>query len=226
MGVRQPVTSTSDATNIGPTSFTGNGSIDTTNPTPSDATERGFVYMEGTSGDPLLENDDPSVSETGTWAAGSGAFSLEVTNLSSSTNYRVRAYALNSAGTGYGTTITVTTTAVSAPSVTTNTTTSITNNSATANGDLTNTGGANVTERGFCYISGTSGDPTTSNDKVSDTPGPYSTGTYSKSITGLSAGTNYRIRAYALNSAGTGYGTTLQIKTFNNNTVMNIISNA
>ena len=32
-------------------------------------------------------------------------------------------------------------------------------------------------------------------------------------ITGVTAGTSYRVRAYAVNSAGTGYGTTVDVKT-------------
>lgn len=39
------------------------------------------------------------------------------------------------------------------------------------------------------------------------------TGVFTKSITGLTAGTNYRVRAYAVNSAGTSYGTTVDVTT-------------
>lgn len=34
-------------------------------------------------------------------------------------------------------------------------------------------------------------------------------GAFSKSITGLTQGTSYRVRAYAVNSAGTSYGTAI-----------------
>ena len=39
------------------------------------------------------------------------------------------------------------------------------------------------------------------------------TGAFNKSITGLSPNTSYRVRAYAVNSAGTGYGTTVTVTT-------------
>ncbi len=100
----------------------------------------------------------------------------------------------------------------SAPTVTTQAATDIATTSFTGNGNITDTGGENCTRRGFCYKVGTSGDPTTS-DSVAYDDGSFGTGTYSKSITGLTAGTNYRVRAYAVNSAGTSYGTTVQVTT-------------
>lgn len=98
------------------------------------------------------------------------------------------------------------------PTVTTSTCSDVAQTSATGNGNITDTGGENCTRRGFCYMEGTSGDPTTSNSVVYD-DGGFGTGAFTKSITGLSAGTNYRVRAYAVNSAGTGYGTTVQLTT-------------
>jgi hypothetical protein len=61
-------------------------------------------------------------------------------------------------------------------------------------------------------MEGTSGDPTTANSKSSET-GAYGTGTYNRSVSGLSSNTSYRVRAFAVNSAGTGYGTSTTIKT-------------
>ncbi len=81
----------------------------------------------------------------------------------------------------------------------------------TANGTIVDAGGT-VTERGFCYKVGTSGDPTTS-DSVAYDDGDFGTGAFTKSITGLSPNTSYRVRAYAVNSAGTSYGTTVQVTT-------------
>lgn len=104
---------------------------------------------------------------------------------------------------------------VNAPSVTTNTETALTQTSFTANGDITNTGGANATVRGFCWFVGTSGDPTIANNVVNQS-GSFSTGAYSLGFSGLSPNTSYRVRAYATNSAGTGYGTTITVTTLPN----------
>lgn len=98
------------------------------------------------------------------------------------------------------------------PTITTQAVTNIDRTTATGNGNIINTGGENCTTRGFCYMVGTSGDPTTANSKVYDT-GSFGTGAFSKGLTGLAEGTNYRVRAYAINSAGTGYGTTVQMQT-------------
>lgn len=99
-----------------------------------------------------------------------------------------------------------------APTVTTQAASSITTTSCTGNGNITATGGANATRRGFCYKAASSGDPTTSDSTAYD-DGSFGTGAYTKSVSGLSAGTNYRVRAYAVNSAGTAYGTTVDVKT-------------
>ena len=101
-----PSITTNAATDITHNSFTGNGNINNQGNT-SNITTRGFAYYAGTEGDPTTANS--TVSETGSWASGSGAFSLPITGLSASTSYRVRAYGINGGGTGYGVTITVTT---------------------------------------------------------------------------------------------------------------------
>ena len=99
-----------------------------------------------------------------------------------------------------------------APTVTTQSATNIATTSCIGNGNITDTGGENCTRRGFCYKAGTSGDPTTS-DSVAYDDGSFGTGAFTKSITGLTPNTSYRVRAYAVNSAGTSYGTTVQVTT-------------
>ncbi len=66
---------------------------------------------------------------------------------------------------------------------------------------MTDDGGATVTTRGVCWS--TSQNPTTSNSKTTDGSG---TGSFTSSLTGLTCGTTYYVRAYATNSAGTAYG--------------------
>lgn len=87
------------------------------------------------------------------------------------------------------------------PTVTTSTTTSITSTTATGNGNVTADGGSTITERGVCW--GTSTNPTTAGSKAT---AAGTTGTYTANITGLSASTGYYVRAYAINSVGTSYG--------------------
>ncbi len=85
--------------------------------------------------------------------------------------------------------------------VTTTDPSSVTSTSASSGGNVTADGGATVTAKGVCWS--TSVNPTISNSKTSDGTG---TGSFTSSITGLTAGTTYHVRAYATNSAGTGYG--------------------
>ena len=96
----------------------------------------------------------------------------------------------------------------SAPTVSTTTPSSITQTTASSGGNVTADGGASVTARGVCWS--TSSNPTTSNSKTSDGTG---TGTFTSSITGLTASTTYHVRAYATNSVGTSYGSDQQFTT-------------
>jgi hypothetical protein len=90
-----------------------------------------------------------------------------------------------------------------APTVTTGSASSITQTTATIAGNITANGGADATQRGFAY--GTSA--TLSTVIATTTDGAFTgTGAISTSTTGLSANTTYYFRAYATNSAGTGYG--------------------
>jgi len=77
----------------------------------------------------------------------------------------------------------------------------ITQTTATSGGNVTGDGGAEVTARGVCW--NTSENPTVSNNKTSDGSG---IGTFTSSLTQLTPGTKYYVRAYATNEAGTGYG--------------------
>jgi uncharacterized protein (TIGR02145 family) len=124
--------------------------------------------------------------------------------------YHVRSYATNSVGTAYGQDITFTTlTDLVVPILTTGITTATSDTAATSGGDITFDGGAPVSSRGVCWS--TNPNPTLSNSFTIDGNG---TGGFTSSITGLTAGTNYHVRAYAINSAGTAYGQEIIFKTF------------
>jgi hypothetical protein len=72
---------------------------------------------------------------------------------------------------------------------------------ATGGGDVTDDGGATITARGVCWS--TSANPDLSDSFTTDGTG---TGTFVSELSSLSDGTTYYVRAYASNSAGTGYG--------------------
>jgi len=95
-------------------------------------------------------------------------------------------------------------TTVYAPTVTT-AATSNTSTSASLGGTVTAEGGAPVTDRGVVYSS-TIAMPTLGGAGVIQDANGAGPGSYAKSITGLTPGTTYYVRAYATNSAGTVYG--------------------
>lgn len=106
--------------------------------------------------------------------------------------------------------------AVSPPTLTTSAPTSVTQTTATGNGNITDLDGENATERGFVYMVGTTGNPTLA-DSVAQDSGSFSTGSYTKGLTGLQPGTSYRIRAFATSKGGTAYGTTQTFQTEHSN---------
>ena len=83
----------------------------------------------------------------------------------------------------------------------TNAVSGITSTSALTGGIVTSSGGADVKVRGVCWS--TSQEPTVADSKTTDGAG---TGTFTSTITDLTPGTSYHIRAYATNSTGTAYG--------------------
>ena len=136
---------------------------------------------------------------------GTGLFNGSLTGLTANTKYYVRAYATNSAGTGYGKEISFITDQVieppKVPTLITIVVTSITFRSAASGGIITDNGGEDVTEMGVCW--GTNANPTTDNNKISNGPG---NSYFSVWIDKLKPATEYFVRAYATNSVGTTYG--------------------
>ena len=100
------------------------------------------------------------------------------------------------------------------PTVTTSVVTNITQTTAMGGGNVTADGGGTVTERGICWS--TSHNPTTSGSHGSSGTG---TGSYTVSMTGLTANTTYYVRAYATNSVGTAYGSEVSFTTSQNVTL-------
>ena len=140
--------------------------------------------------------------------SGIGLFTSTITGLTAKTTYYVRAYATNGDGTGYGNEVNFTTLAT-VPSISTTAASAIKMTTSTSGGNITSDGGAAVIARGVCWS--TSPDPTTANNKTTNGSG---IGSFTANLSGLSANTTYYIRAYATNSAGTGYGDEVSFITY------------
>jgi len=94
------------------------------------------------------------------------------------------------------------------PTVSTADVTNVTTINATLGGNVSSEGDASVQERGICW--GLSSNPSVSDNKVSNGVG---LGSFTGTINGLTAGTTYHARAYAINSAGVGYGLDVSFNT-------------
>ena len=186
-----PTVTTSPVTNITQTSATTGGTV--TSDGGATVTSRGVCWS--TTSNPTIA--DPHTLNGG----GTGTFVSQISALSPSTLYYVRAYATNSVGTAYGMELNFTTLPESLPSVTTNPIIYIASTSATGGGNVTSDGGAYVTTRGVCWS--TSSNPTTADAHTIDGGG---TGTFVSLITNLTPNTTYHVRAYATNYIGTAYG--------------------
>lgn len=139
------------------------------------------------------------------------AYTAVISGLSTSTTYYVHAYAVNSAGTGYGSAVSFTTAAAAtAPVVSTGSATNVATTTATLGGVLTSNGGATVSEYGVEY-STTSGFTGGTGTKI--TSSNLSGTAFSAAVSSLSSSTTYYFRAYAVNSVGTTYGSAVSFST-------------
>lgn len=206
-----PTVTTQNASSITHNSAVANGTVTSTGG--ASVTRRGFCYIAASSGDPTTA--DSVVYSDGTFSA--GAYQEDLTGLSASTDYRVRAYAVNSVGTSYGATVDVTTTSVNAPVVSTTTTTLLKKTIARVGGNVTDEGTESVTERGIYY----STDEFTQDTKIDSTT--TGEGAYPVIMSGLTADTTYYYKAYATSTIGTSYGDVLSFTTGGNCPVLDAL---
>ena len=198
LSATKPVVSTTTVSSITYTSAKTGGNV--TSDGGATVTDCGICYS--TSSNPTISNSKMSS------GSGTGSFTTNLAGLSDGTTYYIRAYATNKKGTSYGEQRSFTTNAYGKPTVTTSSATNISYTSASVGGNVTSDGGATVTERGVCYATYSS--PTTSNSRVKSGSG---TGSFTANLTSLSDGTTYYVRAYAINSEGTTYGSQVTFTT-------------
>ena len=193
-----PVVMTTGISNVAYNTATLNGSVVYSGG--STVAARGFCY--GTEQNPTIE------STTVSCGSGEGGFSANLQNLTPSTSYYVRAYAINVWGTNYGEQQTFTTLTEHAPTVDIIPVTDIDFTSFTCSGDVTDSGTYPVTARGICYA--TSPEPVMTGNHVHLGNG---TGIFSATVTGLEPETMYYVRAYAVNSVGVSYSNVITVNT-------------
>ena len=192
---------TTAATNISGNNALSGGSISSIIPSYYGLTfiDRGIVW--GTSPNPT------KTSNTGmlTNGSGTGTFTNMLSGLTPNTTYYVRAWASNSYSNSilYGTQETFTT-----GYITTTEASAITTSSAISGGTITNPPGNPILAKGVVWS--TSQNPTVS--LATKTMDGTSNGDFNSSITGLSLGSTYFVRAYVTNSLGTSYGNTITVR--------------
>ena len=190
-----PIITTQGVTNINTTTATGNGNI--TFLGSNSPTQYGVVWSTATNPTIALTTK----TEQGA-ASSTGAFTSNMTGLSSGTTYYVKAYATNADGTVYGNEVSFTT--LVPPAVTTQEVTDINSTTATGNGNITVLGSTDILQYGVIWSTATN--PTIDLATKSEQGAATSTGAFTSSITALTPGTIYYVKAYATNANGTVYG--------------------
>jgi hypothetical protein len=149
-------------------------------------------------------NNTPTLSDSKTsGTTSSGSFTSVMNNLEENTTYYARAFATNSAGTGYGNVVTFKTPVnTTLPELTTAPITNLAYNTATSGGTIIGDGGAVISASGICW-SKTNNTPTLSD---STKTGTTASGSFTFVMNNLEDNTTYYVRAFATNSIGTGYG--------------------
>ena len=168
---------------------------------------RGVCYVKGTEGDPKLGDNNVAVPE------GETDFVVTISNLSASTDYTIRAFAMNNEGiVGYGKTTVIRTENSEKPTVRTYDEPTVRGNYAVVTAEVTDAGTSAVPSRGFCWSSTNSTPMLGACDGQTEMPLTESN-VFAGEINKLKEGTVYHIRAYATNGKGTGYGNAVTITT-------------
>jgi len=192
--IESPITSNLSAINVNQTSATIRGSID----------DDGGEAAETLKWDVrVIDSGTATLIDTGTFPV--GTYSKDLNDLEPGQTYEFQFNAENAAGLSNNSSweeFTTPAPAATDPTVVTESPSNITQTSARLYGNITDTGGENCDRRGFVIVDMTSG----TNLPLLYEDGSFSSGTYYLTLTGLTAGHEYRFSAYAENSHGVGTG--------------------
>jgi hypothetical protein len=220
------------AINSSGTSYGESGTTYTLDNLPPVVTTNGISnisYSGFTIGGTLVSDDGEAVTELGmclstsfnpttgdtkfTYSFGSYTlpyiYSVNVTGLTESTTYHIRAYSINPNFVSYGGNVTINTTASPVkPTVIISGLTSFNHTGATISSNVTSDGGDSLIARGLYYSTST---PTTGDTYISSlvlTPSNWIS-----TLTGLTSGITYYAMASAVNNFGTGYSSVFSFTT-------------
>ena len=149
-----------------------------------------------------------SLGVTAVWQTAALWGTKTVTSLTTGTTYTFKVKARNGVNEETAYSATASGTPIAMPAVSTQVSTAITATTATGNGNITNTNGFDVTNRGLILYPYTNtnkviGDADVTNFDETET---FGTGEFAQSFSVLAANTRYNARAHATNINGTAYG--------------------
>lgn len=165
----------------------------------SPVTRRGLCI--GLDPNPSIDDNNDETVEEG---QGLGKFGATYTGFDPSTTYHVRAFATNREGTFYGPDQSFTTLALPAFVVSTDVPSNVTATVVTVGGNVLSDGGSSILSRGIVFS--LEANPTV--DDQNDLALEIGTGlgAFSNTYDGLTPGTTYHVRAFAINNDGVAYG--------------------
>lgn len=167
----------------------------------SPVTGKGFCYS--------TTNPNPTTSDKVISVEGDD-FTQQLLGLNHGTLYYIRAFAINSVGTGYSSSESFTTTQITAPGLYSTNVSGVTINSAVLTATIYSAGNGTVSRKGFCWSTETS-QPDMDKNTHQDIEGNVTALNYT--LTGLTPGKTYYVRAYAVNEAGVTYNSYAQFTT-------------
>ena len=157
--------------------------------------------------------DDSHIELTEQWKNGKTTLNHTLSELTPNTTYYIRAYATNDVGTTYSEVFTFTTAEAKTPTLSAITQKESSDFSVTIEAEVTDGGTSAVIKAGFCWS--TENKEPTVNDTTKELANQltYENKKMSLSLSELTPGTTYYIRAYATNAFGTTYSTMSTFKT-------------